>query len=141
METLGSLLDKYSIAKNRFWVLTEEKNTEKLKAVNQQLQLLQDEIDGYLSMAVHGQIVLEEPKLKMYKHENASGVLFTTLGPAIDKLFDANWTLWKLEDLRRNKALPDAERLSAADAISTNNRIRNDCIDEINRLFVSLVKK
>ena len=141
METLGSLLDKYSIAKNRFWVLTSEGNKEKLPAVLDQLHALQTEIDSFVALAIKGEIPLQEPKLKMYKHENASGVLFQSLGPAIDKLFDANWTLWKLEDLRRNKAVPDHERLAAADAVSGSNRIRNDCIDEINRVFSELVKK
>ena len=58
-----------------------------------------------------------------------------TLGSLIDKLTIANIRLWHLEDKRRDKELPDAERLRAADMVAEVNAQRNDLIDEID-LFV-----
>jgi len=54
-----------------------------------------------------------------------------TLGSLMDKLTVANIRLWHLEDRRRDRALPDAERLAAADAVSLVNGQRNDLIDEV----------
>lgn len=54
-----------------------------------------------------------------------------TLGSLIDKLSVANIRLWHLEDKRRDKGLPDGERLAAADAVGVVNNQRNDLIDEI----------
>jgi len=58
-----------------------------------------------------------------------------TLGSLIDKLTIANTRLWHLEDERRNRSLPDKDRLAACDKVSIVNRQRNDLIDEINQLF------
>ncbi len=54
-----------------------------------------------------------------------------TLGSLIDKLTIANVRLWHLEDVRRDRALPDKDRLAAADAIAEVNQQRNNLIDEI----------
>jgi len=54
-----------------------------------------------------------------------------TLGTLIDKLTIANIRLWHLEDIRRDLALPDKERLQAADKIAIVNSMRNDLMDEI----------
>lgn len=57
-----------------------------------------------------------------------------TLGSLIDKLTIANNRLWHLEDKRRDKSLPDKERLAACDMVSDVNRQRNDLIDEIDEM-------
>lgn len=54
-----------------------------------------------------------------------------TLGSLIDKLTIANIRLWHLEDARRDKSQPDAERLRATDMVTAVNAQRNDLIDEI----------
>lgn len=54
-----------------------------------------------------------------------------TLGSLIDKLTIANIRLWHLEDARRDRSLPNKDRLAAADAISVVNGQRNDLMDEI----------
>ena len=56
-----------------------------------------------------------------------------TLGSLIDKLTIANIRLWQLEDMRRDKILPDKERLKAADKVSVVNSQRNCLIDEIDQ--------
>ena len=58
-----------------------------------------------------------------------------TIGSAIDKLTIANIRLWHLEDKRRDKSLPDSERLKAADTVAVVNGQRNDLIDEIDELI------
>jgi len=58
-----------------------------------------------------------------------------TLGSAIDKLAIANIRLWHLEDQRRDRSLPDAERLTACDMVSAVNAERNALIDEIDQLI------
>ncbi|MFO8055875.1 MAG: DUF4254 domain-containing protein [bacterium] len=58
-----------------------------------------------------------------------------TLGSLIDKLTIANIRLWHLEDVRRDRNLPDEDRLAAADAISEVNKQRNDLIDEIDEFL------
>ena len=58
-----------------------------------------------------------------------------TLGSLIDKLTIANIRLWHLEDTRRDRNLPDRERLAAADKISIVNGERNDLIDEIDEFL------
>jgi len=56
-----------------------------------------------------------------------------TLGSLIDKLAVTNIRLWYLEDKRRDKSLPDEERLEAADIIADVNEQRNSLIDEIDQ--------
>ena len=58
-----------------------------------------------------------------------------TLGSLIDKLTIANIRLWHLEDVRRDRSLPDRDRLKAADAIAEVNQQRNDLMDEIDEFL------
>ena len=63
--------------------------------------------------------------------------LDTMLGETIDRLIEANLTLWHKEDERRDRRLSDADRLQAADEITIWNRKRNQIIDELNALFAT----
>jgi hypothetical protein len=62
-----------------------------------------------------------------------------TMGSLVDKLTIANIRLWHLEDKRRDKSLPDAERLEAADTVAVVNRQRNQLVDEIDTLLQGAV--
>lgn len=62
-----------------------------------------------------------------------------TLGSLVDKLTIANVRLWHLEDRRRDKSLPDADRLKAADAVAVVNAQRSALVDEIDQLFADAV--
>jgi hypothetical protein len=78
-ETLGSLVDKLTIANIRLWHLEDARrdrglsDRERLAAadaisvVNGQRNDLMDEIDGFLYRAAHGQVQLKAPKVKIYK--------------------------------------------------------------------------
>tara|TARA_Y100000310_G_scaffold344443_1_gene457236 strand:+ start:3211 stop:3603 length:393 start_codon:yes stop_codon:yes gene_type:complete len=50
---------------------------------------------------------------------------------SLDSLNKYTNNLWELEDKRRDKSLPDRDRLSYADLVSVNNKSRNDSIDRI----------
>jgi hypothetical protein len=64
-----------------------------------------------------------------------------TLGSLVDKLTIANVRLWHLEDRRRDRSLPDEERLKAADLVAVVNGERNMLIDEIDRLADQATKE
>jgi hypothetical protein len=64
-----------------------------------------------------------------------------TLGSLVDKLTIANGRLWHLEDKRRDRSLPDSERLAACDMVSAVNAERNALIDEIDQLFHESIER
>lgn len=143
METLGSLFDKLSIEKIRL------ENTKKIPSlpnemivgIEKKIGLLKSELDEYVHKAISGQVQLEDPKFKIYKNEKPSEDRFEHISEAITKLFDANYTLWNLEDKRRDKSLSDTERLKACDDVGKWNRTRNDAMDSVNSIFKHLINK
>ena len=78
-ETLGSLIDKLTIANIRLWHLEDVRrdrsltDAERLKAadaisvVNSQRNDLMDEIDHFLYLAAHGKVKLTAPHVKIYR--------------------------------------------------------------------------
>ena len=78
-ETLGSLVDKLTIANIRLWHLEDTRRdlslpgrkrlaaADKIALVNQERNDLMDEIDEFLSRALRGKAKLRAPKLKIYK--------------------------------------------------------------------------
>ncbi len=64
-----------------------------------------------------------------------------TLGSLTDKLTIANVRLWHLEDRRRDRSLPDSDRLKAADMVSTVNAERNALIEEIDALLSDAIMR
>ncbi len=78
-ETLGSLVDKLTIANLRLWHLEDARRdralsdqdrlaaSDAVSVVNKQRNDLMDEIDEYIFKAAHGQVKLKEPKVKIYK--------------------------------------------------------------------------
>ena len=139
METLGSLLDKLSIENIRLSKLAERGDAELLEPVRRKLENLKGEINGHLALAIAGEIPIEEPKHKFYKGERPAGDIFTAIADAISRLFEANITLWNLEDRRRDKSLPDTVRLAICDDVATWNRVRNDAMDAVNRMLKEMI--
>jgi len=78
-ETLGSLVDKLTIANIRLWHLEDARrdrslaDADRLRAadaiaeVNSQRNDLMDEIDNFLYLAAHGKVKLQAPKMKIYR--------------------------------------------------------------------------
>lgn len=145
-ETLGSLHDKLSIANIRLGVISSkiigvynddvEKYVNLCYSIRGQSDELQKEIEEYKAAALSGKLTkLEEPKYKIYQGENSSGVGFDDLEDAIFHLSKMNKLLWDLEDARRDKTKGDKEVRGICDEVARINRLRNDTMDEINRLF------
>jgi len=78
-ETLGSLIDKLTIANIRLWHLEDLRRdrrlsdaqrleaADKIAIVNGERNDLMDEIDEYLYLAFRGKVKLRAPKVKIYK--------------------------------------------------------------------------
>jgi len=78
-ETLGSLIDKLTIANIRLWHLEDLRRdlslpnakrlaaADKIAIVNSERNDLMDEIDEYLYLAFRGKVKLRAPKVKIYK--------------------------------------------------------------------------
>lgn len=78
-ETLGSLVDKLTVANIRLWHLEDVRRDRKLSdknrlaaadmisVVNQERNDLIDEIDEFLYKAAAGKVKLKAPKVKIYK--------------------------------------------------------------------------
>ncbi len=141
METIGDLFDKLSIARIRLSKLKEGHYVySKIIEVEGQIEVLEGQITDFINSSLESGEVLVAPKTKIYKGEKPAGNLPTSLGSAISKIFNANLTLWNLEDRRRDKTIPDDERLKTCDQVSEWNRRRNDCMDTIDNLFSELIQ-
>jgi hypothetical protein len=78
-ETLGSLIDKLTIANLRLWHLEDVRRdrglsdkdrlaaADAVSVVNSQRNDLMDEIDAFLYDAARGRVKLKAPKVKIYK--------------------------------------------------------------------------
>lgn len=78
-ETLGSLVDKLTVANIRLWHLEDVRRDRKLSdknrlaaadmisVVNQERNDLIDEIDEFLYQAAAGKVKLKAPKVKIYR--------------------------------------------------------------------------
>jgi hypothetical protein len=148
METLGSLCDKFSIAvirsedlQRRFQNNQTDGDLRTLLAlVHQQRSDLEKEMNELISDATKNGRAPLEPKYKIYKGEDSSKVKFENWSDAFDSICLTNKTLWNLEDSRRDKTKSDAEIRAICDDVAKYNRLRNDTMDEINRLFNESVK-
>jgi hypothetical protein len=137
METVGSLVDKISIAKIREYKAQQIGNKELQYKVALQVSDLEGELDSLVEAIAHGKVTkITEDKNKIYFSEPVSiNNKQDTIASNITELFTANITLWELEDLRRDKSMEDTARLIAADNVSVYNKIRNQKIDRINELI------
>lgn len=57
------------------------------------------------------------------------------------KLYQKHLKLWELEDTRRDKSLPDSDRLAAADQVSIFNKQRNDLVERIDFIVSESINK
>jgi hypothetical protein len=128
METCGSIADKICIIERRIRVYNEEgKNVEPLY---EQYGWLLKELGETLVANFSGKRPFTFKKNKMYDQDVEINEGLSLL-QALDSLNDCTNKLWDLEDKRRDKSLPDSDRLAWADLVSINNKARNDSIDRI----------
>lgn len=135
-ETVGSLIDKITIARIRTHKAKEYGRFDMHESANNQRIALQNELDSLINNIKLG--IAKNPveeKLKLYKGQADNELSIRTFGQLISDLFDANLKLWELEDFRRDKNNSDSDRLCACDEVSQYNKDRNKCIDEINLIM------
>lgn len=141
-ETLGMLCDKLTIVKLKQYH-TEDSN--RLKSLGSQAQILQNEIDEYISDAVNGNIAVEKMTFasnKVFKKEgNKVQDVVGNFGEIFFQLADVNCKLWhEQEKVYEFEKVPVEEKNKVVKQLAILNLERNKCIDAINELFVSLIK-
>lgn len=139
MDTVGTLIDKITIAEKRLEVCDDN---EVEFSIKQQigwmlLEIAHSIIDGY-----SGSRPLSFKKHKVYDKsiKDFAGQSVIGITGHIQNLKEYNHKLWELEDIRRDKTLSDMERLEAADEVSVFNKKRNDCMDNIDSVIESYIK-
>lgn len=152
-ETLGSLIDKFTIKEIRRYHLKEMLKAKdkkfradvinaKISLLEKQIKVMAEEIDGFVRAAVKGKICLRDEKLKIYNTVEYMNNIpqFADIGPAISGLARKNLELWHLEDEARRKdaALDYIGRIKRK--IDFTNQQRNDLIDKIDELFEKKIK-
>lgn len=151
-ETLGSLLDKFTIKVIREYHITEmiDRGSEKFtkEELQGRLALLQkqkketmNEIDTYVKAAFSNEMPLRDEKIKLYNARNVMDAIGDVRGiaDAIDGLTKKNLEIWHLEDEARRTDVPLDYIGTIKRKIDPANQQRNDFIDKIDELFALAV--
>lgn len=141
-ETLGTLSDKLTIVKLKQFHTEDEA---KLASLAKQEKQLQSEIDELVKDAINGKISPDKLTFssnKVYKKEgNETQDLTGSIGQVFGFLADTNCKLWHVQEkVYEFEAVPVAEKDGVIKELAILNLERNNCIDEIDKLFVSLIK-
>jgi len=140
-ETLGSIIDKLIIKRIRLHHLEKMAPTAKIKPairlVNQQIEDYTSEIEDFLKKAVKGEVIIKEPKIKLYKNPPSALNLkkINKLGKLIDLLSKINTRQWDLEDQIREKGIAFKKIAGLKREIDLSNKDRNDSIDRIDEVL------
>lgn len=153
-ETLGSLVDKLSIKNLRIWYLDEmieaagksDPKLPELKAkrdlVKRQSKELEEEINGFLELALQGKVKIRDEKLKLYTNLNVKqSDAIDGLGKAIHELTLRNLRLWHLEDEVRRTDITDSQVAACKRKIDASNQERNDLIDKVDEILELKTRK
>ena len=140
-ETLGTLSDKLTIVKLKQWHTEDGVRLESL--TNQEAQL-RHEIDEFIKAAVAGSIPRERLTFaanKVYKKEGNEIRSFDgSLGEIFSALADVNCKLWHVQETVYDfEAIPVEEKDSVVKQLAILNLERNQCIDQMDLTFVSLL--
>jgi len=142
-ETLGSLCDKLTIVKLKQYHSDDLAKTESLLA---QERLLCEEMEGFLSGALSGEIAPDKLTFranKVYKRlGNELGVLQAdALGSVFAELAKVNCDLWhEQEKVYEFETVPVAQKDQVVKQLALLNLKRNQCIDAIDQALVKLVQ-
>ncbi len=142
-ETLGMLCDKLTIVKLKQYHSTD---TERLTSLGKQAMQLQLEIDEYIADAINGIIPIEKLTFesnKVFKKEgNEVKEISGKLGEIFYQLADVNCQLWhEQEKVYEFENVPAEEKDIVVKQLALLNLERNQCIDSINKVFASSLKK
>lgn len=143
METLGSLCDKLTIVKLKQYHTNDKAQIASLADQERQLQ---DEINDYISDAVHGLIPLNKLTFranKVYSREgNEIAEIKGTIGQVISRLSDVNCRLWhEQEKAYKFETVAVKEKDAVVKQLAVLNLERTRCIDEIDNVFKSAIEQ
>lgn len=141
-ETLGTLSDKLTTVKLKQW---HTEDADRLASLSQQEKQLQQEIDEYIAAAVAGDIPLEKLTFaanKVYKKEgNETREISGSLGQMFSALAETNTKLWHVQETVYDfEKIPADEKDGVIRELAVVNLERNNCIDELDRKFQSIIK-
>jgi hypothetical protein len=141
-ETLGTLSDKLTTVKLKQWHTEDE---DRLDSLSRQEKQLQDEINEFISAAIEGKIPHEKLTFaanKVYKKEgNQTKDIKGNLGEIFSFLAEVNCKLWHVQETVYDfEAIPADEKNNVIKDLAVLNLERNNCIDELDRTFLSIVK-
>ncbi len=142
-ETLGSLSDKLTIVKLKQF---HTEDGERLQSLARQEAQLQTEIDEFIAAATGGKIPLEKLTFasnKVYKKDgNETQEVTGSLGEIFSLLADTNCRLWHVQEkVYEFEAVPVDEKDSVVKDLAILNLERNQCIDKMDKTFVSVIQK
>ena len=142
MNTLGEIVDKICIVKlKNYYADTDAKKT----STHEQLSLLCNELDRYMSGVLNGTETVKFDQNKVYKKFMTivgDPTPELTLGELVLKLMKANHLMWLHQDELYNiDMIPDDKIRPLIKASAALNIERNQFIDAINnKLAMSLTK-
>ncbi len=141
-ETLGTLGDKLTTVKLKQW---HTDDNDRLQSLALQEKQLQDEIDEFIADAVSGKIPLEKLTFaanKVYKKEgNQTKEIAGSLGEIFALLAEVNCKLWHVQETVYDfEMIPVEEKDNVIKELAVVNLERNNCIDELDKTFQSIIK-
>lgn len=141
-ETLGTLSDKLTIVKLKQF---HTEDGERLASLVRQETQLQTEIDEFMAAAIVGEIPVERLTFaanKVYKKEgNEIGAITGSLGEIFSLLAEINCKLWHVQEkVYEFEAIPVEEKDAVVKDLAIINLERNNCIDEMDKKFQSIIK-
>lgn len=139
---MGTLSDKLTIVKLKQY---HTEDAERLASLARQEAQLRAEMDEFIRAATTGEIPLERLTFaanKVYKKEgNDTRTIAGSLGEIFSTLAEINCQLWHVQEkVYEFEAIPPAEKDAVAKDLAVVNLERNNCIDELDRTFQSIIK-
>lgn len=141
-ETLGTLGDKLTTVKLKQF---HTEDAARLESLAKQEKQLQAEIDEFIQAAMAGEIPLERLTFsanKVYKKDgNDTAEIRGSLGEIFALLAETNCKLWHVQEkVYEFEAIPAAEKDGVIRELAIVNLERNNCIDELDKTFCSIVE-
>lgn len=142
-ETLGSLCDKLTVVKLKQYHSEDE---ERLSSLQQQQKQLIDEIEEFVSDAVNGLIPINRLTFKANKVYNEKNnevpAVKGTIGTVFGKLAEVNCLLWhEQEKVYDFESVAPEQKDKLVKQLAILNLERMRCIDEIDSIFLQLIKE
>jgi hypothetical protein len=141
-ETLGTLSDKLTIVKLKQY---HTEDPERLRSLGLQETQLRGEIDEFIRAAMSGEIPHEKLTFsanKVYKKDgNETREIRGSIGEIFSLLADTNCRLWHVQEkVYEFENVPVEEKDNIVKDLAIINLERNNCIDELDKTFLSIIK-